>query len=274
MGRFVYDAASGLMVPRERRVEPIRGKRLCSLAGVGPMFFAGASAPAGPTDPDFANVLALWLADEGNGATTPIDRSPNVWTMSRTGTAAGTNAIAGPFGGTCWRSNGGDGSGLRPIHYDFSSAPGGSIDFGLFTSLTIEAWVYCDLSNPNFTMFFASPTYWFTSASSLVIVGNGIANAFVTGFSMPTAAWAHIACTWDGSTFSAYQGTTPGSTGNRIATATNGTSMGGNYSSADLFGRSGQASLTGYMGGFRYTKNVVRYSGATYTVPAAQFPTS
>lgn len=45
MGRFVFDPATGLMLPR--RVEPRIGKRLCSLFTVGPGLFA-ASAPPPP----------------------------------------------------------------------------------------------------------------------------------------------------------------------------------------------------------------------------------
>lgn len=49
MSRFAFDPETGLVLPRERRIEPIRNKRLCSLiAGAGPMFF-GAAAASLPT---------------------------------------------------------------------------------------------------------------------------------------------------------------------------------------------------------------------------------
>ena len=107
-------------------------------------------ALARTADPDFRNVFVLWLADEGVGVTTPIDRSRNAFAMSLVGGAVGSNAIAGPFGGPVWRFNGGGGVQVAYPSFDWST----------LTNYTHEAWMYGD-AGTNLTLAAIGGTiYW------------------------------------------------------------------------------------------------------------------
>ena len=208
-------------------------------------------------DPDFANVLVLWLADEGNGATTPIDRSSNNWPMTRVGSAAGSNAIAGPFGGTCWRLGGAT---------DSASVTHVATDWGTLTNYTFEAWMYADSGSGDLTLCASSTQkYWASKIGSTTYVGDGVTNTIAAAMTFPSTTWQHIAVVKEDTSYSLYL------QGVRIANST--TAIGTGLRTIMTIGsRDGLNTLPGYIGSYRATRNVARYSGATYTVPTLQFP--
>ena len=234
----------------------MRGFFIPSSSGAGMMGFP--SAIARPADPDFANVFVLWLADEGIGATTPIDRSRNAFSMSRLGTEVGSTSIAGPFGGSVWRFPGG--AGVRVNNPAF--------DWATLTNYTHEAWMYADNGASDLTLAsITNAKYWASKIGATTYVGDGVTNTIAAAMTFPSTTWQHIAVVKEGASYSLYL------QGVRIATST--TAIGiGNLGSLDVGSRGGLNPLTGYVGSYRCTHNVARYSGATYTVPTTQFPTA
>lgn len=149
---------------------------------------------------------------------------------------------------------------------------GSTSDFGFGTGdFTLECFIYRATSGTQDNIFDfrttntqAAPVIYITTANVLAYYVNG-ANR-ITGPVVTTGAWHHVAIARSGTTTRLYYN------GSSVGTWTDTT----NYiSTAPLFIGSRFDGTTGWFAGnideVRISKGIARYTGATYTVPTAQF---
>lgn len=144
---------------------------------------------------------------------------------------------------------------------------------------TFETWIYSTRtgSNQRFLGQYQNSTYqWFlriNSSNQLQVFWNDVSFG-LTGTAVNANEWSHVACVREGSTLSLYIN------GSRVNQRTMTVTL-ANYSNYLCVG-AGAASISGigifeefrgYIDGFRITKGVARYSGATVAVPTDAFPT-
>jgi len=231
----------------------------------------GGAASAVDQDPSFASVSLLLPFNGANGGTTFTDASSNALAITRFGDTQ-TSTAQSKWGGSSALF---DGAG------DYLTAPsaGGLFDFG--TDLfTVECWIY--LSTVTGNQSFAgvwpatNPSWRFLASGDLLqFVTNNTSNindgTSSSAACLSTSTWLHVAAVHDGTNIDMY------CAGNRVGSkARNGTIR--TAASALQIGRNEESNTwylnNGRMNDLRITKGVARYSGATYTVPAAPFPTS
>ena len=239
-----------------------------SVTGLAPLVAGGASVAvpaAGVTvagvvpvvqlvtpDPDFANVSLLLHMDGSNGSTTFTDSSSN----ARAITAAGNAKIStsqSKFGGA---SAAFDGSGdtLSTGSYAFA----GSSDF------TIELWVYVSSLSNKTSYIDVSNLIVYTDASSSTLRVYHDA-AVLTGGTLPTSQWAHIAVTRQGATGRLFINGAVVATNTSYSTSiANGITYLGSENGSSNF-------LNGFIDEVRLTAGVARYT-ANFTPPTAPFP--
>ena len=226
-------------------------------------------APAGPTDPNFANVSLLLHGNGTNGQQTPItDSSPSPKTMTAAGNAQISTAIADPFNnstrGVLFFNNSATNRITTPSNSDLAFGVG---DF------TVEAWIYLLSQNP-FSSLIEIGNHLNPNAT-IFIVGTAPAlysgSFFGTTMTSTLNAWQHVAWSRNGSTLRGYtDGTQVFSTtfGNNLtdtSLSTIGQAPVGGSSSAPY-------NLNGYIDDLRITK-FCRYT-ANFPVPTAPFPDS
>jgi hypothetical protein len=269
------DPDLGVLLPERPRVWTPERERLCSL--VGPAFFAS-SAPAGPTDPNFSNVVLLLHGDGANGSTTFTDSSPSARTVTRTGSSAISTAES-MFGGSSINA---PSTNLSGATVDYTVASGMRLNTGDFTA---EGWFRrTTTSGSGWMLAFGdgnNVSMWMRQFSSNLLVEFGWNNSSwglqltTSGFTFAANTWYHIAIVRNGATFTVYvagtsraSGTWSGGDIDRGLTSGVGTAYlmrsGGLTSVAD-------PGFNGYMDDFRLTKGVARYT-SNFTVPAAAFP--
>jgi len=221
-------------------------------------------------DPNFANVSLLLHGNGADGSTTFTDNSPNAFTVSGNGNAQIDTAIK-QFGTGSIQF---DGSG------DFLTVP----DNEAFTlganSFTIEMWVYPNVittrqyllyqgnsAGANISISFGIEITATSKIRALVCSGEFGFFSVESTSNITQSAWSHIAFVRDGTSINLYVN------GTRVATTTIGTSSVNNSTNLVYIG-SGNTFLpyNGYIDDLRITKGVARYTGATLTVPTAQFP--
>lgn len=146
-----------------------------------------------------------------------------------------------------------DGSG---DYLSISSRPNLNLGSGNFT---IEMWAYLTTGG-NFTLFNKSNSYQLkTDSSRWVWQALGVTNVIVQSGDLTTNTWTHVALVRNGSLTTIYL--------NGTAVAT-GTSANCNDSTSPLQIGYGDATFTGYIDDFRFTKGLARYT-ANFTPPAA-----
>jgi len=214
-------------------------------------------------DPYIANVQLL-LHGEGSSV---VDSSPAARTVTSYGTA-GVSATRSKFGAQSLST---------PTTSSGFSVPRtasllvGSSDF------TIEAWVWASSVSQSGTILFGPAAFSWAIYVGIGSWGyylstNGTSYNVANGTSMGTpiaSQWNHIALVRSGSTFSPYINGVRGITATSSAAiaaptstvgATVGEGFGGTYGYAGLF-----------IDDVRLTIGTARYSGASFTVPTAEF---
>ncbi len=212
-------------------------------------------------DPYFSSVVALLHMDGSNGGTTFTDNSNYARTVSRTASAV---------------------TSTTQIKYGSASAQlpaaGGTVSFADSAELriptgdwTVEFWVYKNTQNADmFLRKYAFTTIYpfflqLNGAGALGVNGgtSGGATAYtLTGATIPTSTWQHVAVTRSGSTMRLFQN------GVITATATFAGTLGENTAAWTI----GPASTSDvYVDDFRFTVGVARYT-ANFTPPTAAFP--
>jgi len=224
-------------------------------------FLAAVSAPAGPTDPNFANVSLLLHGDGPNGSTTIIDSSPSPKTATAVGDAQISTAES-KFGGASIRL---DGSG-DALRYASNEAFGwGTGDF------TVEFWLYY-LGGNGYVFFWiqGAPVnvpylgYGLNTVSKRPWLWNN-GDVLVSNTDVTNSVWQHHAVVRNSGTLTIYlDGISIGST-----TFTSDLASSKPFSLGD--NGSLQQFTNGYIDDFRITKGIARYT-ANFTPPTAPFP--
>ncbi len=265
MGRFVFDPATGLMLPRS--AVPRVGKRLCSLFTGGPGFYAAAGAA---TDPFFSSVSLLAHFDGTNGATTWTDSSSFAHTFTARGGSTALSTAQIKFG-TASLLPGGSGTQATGVLTSADLVMGSAV-------FTCECWIFpVTLPNSQKLIFgqwndTGTTTNWFigtdgTTSTKLGLWVNGSQVRASAAGAIATGAWQHIAYVRTGGTGTMYV------SGASVFSGADSN----NYSAAIKFTIGGASSgvvyFTGHIDEFRLTKGVARYTGP-FTPPTAPFPNS
>jgi hypothetical protein len=193
-----------------------------------------------------------------------IDNSTNALTLTVTGDTSVQSFD--PFYTATIASNGGsmylDGTG----DYLRSSIP----PLNIRVRFTIEGWVYLSTVT-NFVFFSGSTTagaagqaLYLNELSGTVYFGDGVTNNISFSNSLlPINSWAHIACTFDGTTYRVFiNGTSAGSSTSLLTNYTlNSIDVGARLVSVTNY-------ATGYIGNFRITGGTALYTSA-FTPPTA-----
>jgi hypothetical protein len=213
-------------------------------------------APAGPTDPYFANVVSLLHFDTGN--TTITDVKGHSWTAvgdaSANGVAKyGTNALA--------LDGAGDGVKTSTAIADFYL---GSGDF------TAECWMY--KTNTTLSYLFGEDitSTWGIVINNARFLFYTVGAARITGVAgaVPLNQWVHIAVCRQGTSWRAFQD------GVQISTTytSSETLVDGGIPFGVGFRQSDSGlGISGRIDDFRLTKGVARYT-TNFTPPTAAFP--
>lgn len=216
-------------------------------------------------DPFFNNVSLLLHMDGVNGSTTFTDSSKNNFQLTAFGNAQISTSV----------KKYGDGSAYFDGIGDYLDLPVNAIQFNA-DDFTIEFWVYptrtgshtCVANwgcNSNMTIFFAVET---NSGAVVYLNGDG---PYITGGSIQTNQWQHVALVRQGSNMRAYiNGVQAGSTYNIGNTAIN-TIVDNIRIGRDTANFYCNQPLEGYMNDLRITTGVARYTG-NFTPPTAPFP--
>lgn len=229
-----------------------------------PAFLGGlVTTPAGPTDPDFANVSLLLHGDGTNGSTTIVDNSPSPKTVTPYGNAQISTAES-KFGGASIKFDGSGDYLLLGGETDFAF---GLIDF------TVELF-YFPLSSGGSRF---GTIIDLRSSSSITgrfafYHNNGMALFFqsqaggLSTSALNTLQWYHVAvCRSSGVTRLFLDGVQTGSMTDNTdyGVGTNRPIIGSNVFAG--------AGLDGYIDDLRITKGVARYT-SNFTPPTAPFP--
>ena len=229
-----------------------------------PAFLGGlVTTPAGPTDPDFANVSLLLHGDGTNGSTTILDSSPLSKAVTPYGNAQINTTVTDPFGRTGLGVIAFDGSG------DSLSVPSSvDFDFGL-DDFTLELWVRFNGVGSQQTIASRFQTWTslvqflliLNSASKIICwMGNGVPIVFSSTSTIAANTWYHIAITCSSNTTRLF---------------VNGQQEASSSVTASLASTQplviGGGSLNGYIDEFRITKGVARYT-SNFPPPTTPFP--
>lgn len=228
------------------------------------------NAPAGNSDPNFANVVLLLHMDGTNGQTTTIDSSSVARTMTMTGSAS-LDTTQTKFGTTSHKP------GASPTQLTCA----GTADFFFGTGdFTVEGWFYITtvVGGPYLVanMAASGSQGWYlttdSSANGRVVWGdNGTVNATYFGGSSGNfaAAFEHIAVARASGTLRIFRG---GVLQHTQASHTTNYVRGSADSTISFGSRTNTGNIVnGWVDEVRITKGVARYTAA-FTPPAAAFP--
>lgn len=230
------------------------------------------------SDPFFSNV-ALLLPMNGTGNTF-VDVSPAPKTITAVGNVT-QSAAQSKWGG---KSAFFDGNGSRLTMPDAAVFYFGSGDY------TVEAWLYITTLNTQGGGNFFSQSAQISNnnnrqhafavnSTGLVVywTTNGVSdNSSTFATALPTNQWIHVAFARQGGMLRAYlNGTQVGDALSHDVTYFN-SSANVCVGSFGSYADDGYAFLDyiGYIDDLRITQNLARYTGATFSVPIAAFPTS
>ena len=219
------------------------------------------SGGGGPTDPYWANVMALLHFDGTNGSTTFTDQvAGHAWARQGDGALSTAQAKWGPSSFAMDGVN----DAVEAISSDFTVGTGEFTDeFWIYPSTLPSNWIMSD-QRPDSTQG-VYPTIYATG-STLKFFTNSADR--ISGGTIVTGVWQHVALCRDGSgnTRLFLDGTQVGSTytdtnnylGTRIRLGASGVDLG--------------IGMNGYMDDYRRT-NAARYT-SNFTPPTAAFPNS
>jgi len=240
-------------------------------------FLAAVSAPAVPTDPNFANV-SLLLHGNADGSGNILDSSPSPKTISKFGQAASATPPSYPnSNSTFGNAIAFDGNG------DYLSTPTGtSFVFGT-DDFTIEFWAWKSANGVNsFDIVVSSDATTgatsgqalngfaleLSSARGMVVYANNIALVSYN-FNPNDSQWRHCAVSRSENQLRLFTDgvlrTTVTNTTNFLANSNIRIGSGANLSGAAAFW------FNGYIDDLRITKGIARYT-ANFTPPTAPFP--
>lgn len=235
------------------------------------LMMAGGGGSGG--DPYFAQVGYLLHGEGANNGTVFTDSGPNAFSVTRAGIAGGgivTSTAHSKFGAA---------SIFSPTDADNRlQVPSSPASRGSGGSWTWEAAIYRTVSGSNQVLFDGNnllsnttgPALYIDSSDKLAVYdGFASANRGGGGSSVVSGSWVWIAVTYDGSSLRFYYN---GVLEQTVGTFSNVWSNSSDVSLlADQFGPS--QCFRGYIDEIRFTR-VARYTGASYTLPAAPFPNS
>jgi len=230
------------------------------------------AAPAGPTDPYFANVSLLLHGDGTNGSTNIVDSSYNPKTITVAGNAQ-ISTTQSKFGGSSIYF---DGSGdYLNIGYN-----GGAFDFGS-SDWTVEFWIYLP-SLPNAYKRIYSYINGNTEACFFELTNSNKMSFGVyfdpapSGYiatdpsAMTSGAWMHFAGVRNGSSLLLFR------EGIQVASVTVGTNSVNGGSGHELFIGKWKSTdttrdLNAHIDDLRITRGIARYT-SNFTPPTQPFP--
>lgn len=217
--------------------------------------------PSEPADPFGANVSLLLHMNGGNGSTSFIDSSLNVFSVTANG-GAQISATQSKYGGA---SGNFDGSG------DYITvANNNALNFNSTDNFTIEGWIYfnslqdgvalvskgTNSTQSGWTLYYFMGELYFGKP----YVSNDVNGIFIPSLN----TWYHLACTRNSNFIRLFVN------GNQIASSSNSVA----YTTTEVL-RIGYSHsnnfLNGYVDDLRITKGVARYT-SNFTPPTSQFP--
>ena len=237
-----------------------------SIIYINPYTFAAATVG----DPYFFSVATLLHLDGTNGSTTFTDTSPLPKTVTAVGSAQISTAEA-QFDQSLLLNDANNYTNYLTTP-DNASFQMGTGDF------TIEAWIYLISKPKGVAAIISSGSSNYNANGGYFVVDSsnriqfGIPGAAISGGTISTGQWYHVAGTRSGTTTRIFINGTLEATGT-------GDSNNYNFSKDNLLiGRdgwdgSGSQGFHGYIDDVRITKGVARYT-ATFSVPNAPFPNS
>jgi hypothetical protein len=217
------------------------------------------AAPAGPTDPYFANVSLLLHGDGANGSTTIVDNSPSPKTVTAVGDAQISTAQS-KFGGA---SIAFDGNG------DYLSIPDNN-DWDISGDYTVEFWARMpSQSTVNYALGYFGTTA--VNGASGFALGHYLGtillslNGSITQSSavLLTNTWQYIALVISGASAKVYVDGVSVISTTSVTTTTSTSFIVGNYGNLDS-----NRYFNGYIDDLRITKGVAR----SISLPTAPFP--
>lgn len=221
----------------------------------------------GSGDPYWSSVVALLHMNGSNGSTTFTDEKGHTFTRQSAATISTSQSV---FGGASMTSNGTDGiESATSTDWDMGSGDW-TLEFW-FRGITLTgggggaAFLACKGNSG----FYPYVVYISSGTLQLACSNNGTTYGVAFGGgSISANTWYFAAAVRSGTTFSLYLDA------NRLGTGTMSGALTTN--SGDLaIANDGSGAATnrfnGYIDEFRLTKGVARYSGATITVPTAEF---
>lgn len=228
---------------------------------------------AGPTDPNFANVVLLLGYEGTDGSTSITDESPSAHTMTLTA-GLEVDTAQQKFGASSLLGNGTS---------DQGKADGSLGDFKFGTGqFTIETFVRFNNTSGDQTFLSAwsfvnsakNIWYFYRQGGTLRFLANNASVSLQSSaWTISTGVWYHVAVDRDATDLRLYiNGTMDGKAANsaNITGTDVECSLGCIYDGAGSFDN-----LNGWLDESRITKGVARYaSDAGFTVPTAAFPRS
>jgi hypothetical protein len=240
-----------------------------------------------PTDPYWDNVtLLLKFIGAGDVISSFVDQSKKQRIIRRTGGSDGT-VVSDPaypiFGHSSFKS-----TQQTSAAYISTSDPGSlTSDLGAFGTgdFTVEAWIYL-VTTPG-----ASTTYGIcgqTGAISWIVniisggyltVGRNGTTILTSNVALTTGVWHHVAVVRSSGVSALYQDgvrtVTTTDTASWTFSTTNNFGIGGNNTgTSTATTATGSGFSIGRIGELRITNGVARYTGTSYAVPTASFPTA
>lgn len=245
------------------------------MSGIANMVFANRIPPVvggggGATDPYWSNVVMLINGGQANNSTTIVDSatgalSPSVNSNVKYSTAqskfAGSSLVFSSArlqyaNNTKLQCGTGDYTWELWLYPNTTSGFQGIITGFLFTRLlwSISSGAYYFESGTGDTPYGGTRQYVYQKNLAGAVTAN---------------AWQHLAVSKQGTTWRFYKN------GSLVDTATGNANTPESVNPTEIGSFNGNGNyFSGYMEGIRLTKGVARYTGSTYTVPTASFPTS
>jgi hypothetical protein len=236
----------------------------------------GGEAPV--VDPKFASVGYLLLGDGANGGTVFTDSGPNAFTVTRNGTTGGgitTSTADYLFAPSSIRGPWSSGNRLRMPNNALCRGAGGAWvwEAALKRDPAAAGASQVLMDGNNGSSNTTGPAIYIGTDNKLWLYDGSVSANRGGAITVPTDVWLWLAVQWDpeageGGELQFYL------QGDLDQVVTSFTNTWGNVSPVALLGdQFGGQSFQGHIEQIRFTREA-RYSGGSYAVPAAPFPTA
>lgn len=223
------------------------------------------------SDPDIASVVTLLHLDGTNGSTTFTDVIGKTWTSKPTSTGPSISTAQSQFGGASVFFDESD----DYLNFDNTTSSDFNMGSGDFT---IEAWVRPTTGGLGgdrgiFTVAGVGGVSFGLHGGAVFCGGNSVAYGPIGATTLTHDVWVHVAASKSGGNMRVYVNGVRDAILSDTETYTNGSST--NVTIGASIGSTPtviQANFGGYIDEVRVTKGVARYTGTSFTVPAAAFP--